>query len=185
MKLDPLNIGGAWVINQESHVDNRGYFREWYLPTKISKELLDFGFVPTQGNVSKSKKGVIRGMHYSMSKVGQEKWITCTTGRILDVILDVRPDSNTYGMFEMVELSESNGRSIYIKEGIAHGFITLADDSVVTYLTNTVYRSEDECIINPFDPDIQIPWPKMNYVLSKKDENAPSLDFQKEMGLLP
>ena len=184
MKLSPFEIDGAWLITEESHIDNRGYFREWYMPNKL-KDLPNFCFVPAQGNVSKSKLGVIRGMHYSTSIIGQQKWITCTKGRILDVILDVRLNSPTYGLYNVIELSEVNGISVYIESGIAHGFISLTDDTLVTYLTSTTYSYEDEHTINPFDPDIQIQWPKMDYLLSVRDKTAPTLDSQREKGLLP
>lgn len=184
MKLSPFEIDGAWLVTQGPHFDDRGYFREWYVPNKL-QNLSNFSFVPAQGNVSKSKLGVIRGMHYSISTAGQQKWITCTKGNVLDVILDVRLDSPTFGLYNVVELNEVNGKSVYIESGIAHGFISLTDDSLVTYLTSSSYSIKDEHTINPFDLDIQIKWPKMDYHLSERDKNAPTLDSQMKNGLLP
>lgn len=184
MEISPFKIEGAWLLSQAPHIDDRGFFREWYVPEKL-RDLPNFCFVPAQGNVSKSKLGVIRGMHYSLATAGQQKWITCTKGKILDVILDLRVDSPTFRSFNSIELSEINGRSVYIESGIAHGFISLSDDSLVTYLTSSTYSSEDEYTINPFDIGIQIQWPKMDYHLSERDKNAPTLDSQMKKGLLP
>jgi len=184
MELSRLEIDGAWLINEEVHLDDRGYFREWYVPRKL-QGIPNYSFIPAQGNVSKSKLGVIRGLHYSVSKAGQEKWITCTRGKILDVILDVRLGSPTYGVSKIVELNESNGKSVYIENGIAHGFISMTNESLVTYLTSSTYSFEDEHTINPFDPEIKIQWPKMDYLLSERDKSAPTLSFQRGKGLLP
>ncbi len=168
MKVMPLAISGAWIIESPVFPDDRGIFREWF-KLEVLKENGVPAFEVRQANTSISKKGVIRGIHYSPEINGQSKLVTCTSGSVLDVIFDLRPDSNTYGDHAEVELSESVGKCVYISSGLGHGFQALEEDSVVTYLLDKEYSPENEFSINPVDPNLSIKWPILDFHISEKD----------------
>ena len=171
MKVTPLAIVGAWVIDSPVFPDDRGIFREWFK----SEVLKDNGVPPfevRQANTSISKKGVIRGIHYSPEKNGQSKLVTCTSGSVLDVIVDLRPESNTYGNHLEVELSENLGKCVYISSGLGHGFQALKDNSVVTYLLDKEYAPDNEFGVNPVDPNLKIRWPLLDFYISEKDRTS-------------
>jgi dTDP-4-dehydrorhamnose 3,5-epimerase len=173
MKVTPLAIAGAWLIESPIFPDERGMFREWF---KV-EALKEFG-VPTfevrQANTSISKRGVIRGIHYSAEKDGQTKLVTCTAGSVLDVVVDLRPESKTYGEHLEVELSESLGKCVYISSGLGHGFQALKDNSVVTYLLDKEYSPSNEYGINPVDSSLNIKWPISDFQISEKDRKSPT-----------
>lgn len=171
MKVIPLAIVGAWIIQSPVYPDDRGMFREWFK----SEELKENGIPPfeiKQANTSISKKGVIRGIHYSAKINGQTKLVTCTTGSIFDVIVDLRPESKTYGNHLEVELSGTIGKSLYISSGLGHGFQAIEDNSVLTYLLNKEYSPNDEFGINPVDPYLNIKWPLQDFHISEKDRTS-------------
>lgn len=186
MKLTPLEIEGAWLADSPVWSDERGFFREWFKSVEI-KNISGKNFVVEQANVSSSKKGTLRGIHYSLAPEGQAKWITCLTGSIRDVVVDIRPSSKTFGKWLSVELSGSTGKSLLIGENLGHGFLSLEDNSLVAYLVSSAYSPEDEFEINPLDKSIGIEWgvdPGL-LNLSEKDKNAPNLDEQMKRGQLP
>jgi len=171
MKVTPLAIAGAWLIESPVYPDDRGIFREWF---KL-EELKEFGvpaFKVRQANTSISKRGVIRGIHYSPEIAGQTKLVTCTSGLVLDVIVDLRPGSITYGDHLEVELSENLGKCVYISSGLGHGFQALEDKSVVTYLLDKEYSPNNEFGINPVDPNLSIKWPLLDFYISEKDRTS-------------
>ena len=171
MKVTPLAIAGAWVIESPVYPDDRGIFREWF---KL-KTLTEFGlpsFEVRQANTSISKRGVIRGIHYSAEINGQTKLVTCTSGSVLDVIVDLRPESETYGDHLEVELSESLGKCVYISSGLGHGFQALEDNSVVTYLLDKEYSPNNEFGVNPLDRNLNIKWPLSDFQISEKDRTS-------------
>ena len=173
MKVTPLAIAGAWVIESPVFPDERGMFREWF---KL-ETLKEFGlpsFEVRQANTSISKRGVIRGIHYSSEINGQTKLVTCTSGSVLDVIVDLRPESETYGDHLEVELSESLGKCVYISSGLGHGFQALEDNSVVTYLLDKEYSPNNEFGINPVDQNLNIKWPLSDFQISEKDRESPN-----------
>jgi dTDP-4-dehydrorhamnose 3,5-epimerase len=124
MKVTPLGIEGAWLIEARTYPDERGLFREWYV-----SDLSEFSDIPyfeiKQANTSVSSKGVIRGIHYSNVQDGQSKLVTCTFGSILDAIVDLRKDSKTFGKSLTVELNSNSGKSIFISRGLGHAFQAL------------------------------------------------------------
>ncbi len=186
MELTPLGIEGAWLAESPVWKDNRGFFREWFKREEIfSKTGIDFS--AQQANISVSNKGVIRGIHYSLAPEGQAKWITCVSGLIKDVIVDIRPNSKTSGKWIEVELSGASGNAILIGERLGHGFISLADVSTVAYLVSSPFSPSEEFEINPLDRAIGINWglPLSELKISDKDKNAPTLDERKEEGKLP
>ena len=173
MEVTPLAIAGAWLIESPIYPDNRGTFREWF-----KSETLKENGVPAlevrQANTSVSKKGVIRGIHYSAEIEGQTKLVTCTSGSVLDVIVDLRPESKTYGDHLAINLSANLGKCVYISSGLGHGFQALEDISVITYLLDKEYLPSNEFGINPVDPNLNIRWPLLDFHISEKDLTSPN-----------
>jgi dTDP-4-dehydrorhamnose 3,5-epimerase len=186
MKLTPLGIEGAWLAESPIWKDDRGFFREWFKGEDIHRATgVDFSI--QQANVSKSQRVVIRGIHYSLAPRGQAKWITCVAGSIQDVIVDIRPESRTFGRWIDVELNGDSGKAVFISKGLGHGFLAMEDDTAVTYLVSTPFSREDEFEINPLDVEIGINWRLDSTLLkiSKKDQVAPSLSARLAEGKLP
>ena len=175
MKIEPLSISGAWLVKFQTFNDKRGFFREWFKSEEISK-VTDFNFSFSQANLSFSLKGTLRGIHYSLAKNGQAKYVTCIKGRIQDVIVDIRPDSPTFGKWIDIDLNEDSGSAILIEPNLGHGFLSLAESSTVVYLTSSTYDPKNEFEINPFDIDLSIKWglPVAEIIISERDETAPS-----------
>lgn len=140
-----------------------------------------------QANISRSSRGVVRGVHYSLAAKGQAKWITCMAGSIKDIIVDIRPDSITFGKWAEVTLSESSGKSLLISAGLGHAFLALEDDTTVAYLLSSPYSPIDEYEINPLDSQIKIAWglDSGELIFSEKDKNAPTLEQCLAQGNLP
>lgn len=186
MNIEPLAISGAWLIKLRTLNDNRGLFREWFKTEEISK-VIDFKFQIAQANLSTSLKGVLRGIHYSLAKNQQAKYIMCVKGQIQDVIVDIRPSSLTFGKWIDLELNEDSGSAIFIEPNLGHGFLSLAKSSTVVYLTSSIYDPKNEFGINPFDPDLSIKWnlPATKIIISEKDKSAPSLNQRKSSAKLP
>ena len=174
-KLTPLGIDGAWVFESPSHADERGYFREWF-KSSILQETLGRDFTIAQSNLSKSKKGVVRGIHFSTAPEGQAKWVTCANGALWDVVVDIRPNSPTFKQWKAVELRAEEGKALFISEGLGHAFVALEDETVISYLLSSPYSPKDEHAINPKDSEIGIKWPLLDLSFSEKDAAAPSLE---------
>ncbi len=175
--LTPLEIEGAWLFQASSHVDERGFFREWF-KSSVMREVLKSDFKIAQSNLSRSKKGVVRGIHFSTSQEGQAKWVTCANGILWDVVVDIRPNSPTFGRWCANELRAEDGKSIYISEGLGHAFVALEDNTVISYMLSSPYSPKDEHAINPLDVEIGIKWPQIPLYFSEKDASAPNLrDF--------
>jgi len=186
MELTPLEIEGAWLATSPVWVDERGSFREWFKSAEVLAATgIDFGV--TQANISVSARGVVRGIHYSLAALGQAKFVTCVSGTIRDVIVDIRPGSHTYGKYEVVDLSGDSGNAVLIGAGLGHGFISLEEGSVVSYLLSSPYSPNDEYEINPLDASIGIEWgiPVSELLFSPKDTAAPSLEERAGEGNLP
>jgi dTDP-4-dehydrorhamnose 3,5-epimerase len=171
MKVMPLAIAGAWVIELPVYPDDRGMFREWFKPETLKENGVP-EFEVRQANTSISKKGVIRGIHYSSEINGQAKLVTCTSGSVLDVIVDLRPKSETFGNHLEIELSENLGKCVFISRGLGHGFQALEENSAVTYLLDKEYSPDNEFGINPIDPHLKIRWPIIDFNISEKDRNS-------------
>ena len=184
MKFQQLGIQGAWLVESQVFDDARGSFREWFKSEEI-RTATGIDFLVAQANVSSSNRGVIRGIHFSVAPGGQAKWVTCTYGHILDVIVDIRPNSSTYKKVEYVDLKGATGRATLIGEGLGHGFISLEENSVVSYLLSSPYEPNLELGINPFDTELGITWPSIDGEISDKDKSAKSLEQLQQLGLLP
>jgi dTDP-4-dehydrorhamnose 3,5-epimerase len=189
MKFTSLEIEGAWVAESAVWPDNRGFFLEWFKRDEIFNATgVDFSV--QQANFSLSAQGVIRGIHYSLAPSGQAKWVTCVSGSIIDVVVDLRIDSPTFKMIEYIELEPGDGKAVLIGSGLGHGFFSKEDNSGVAYLLNSPYTPDLEYDICPTDPDLGIRWgggssEELILVTSAKDSFAPALKTRKEQGKLP
>jgi dTDP-4-dehydrorhamnose 3,5-epimerase len=175
MKLQETELKGAWLAQSQVHVDDRGSFREWFKYDEV-KNTTGLDFIVRQSNISISQKNTIRGMHFSISPIGQSKWITCVAGSIWDVIVDIRPGSPTFRKWAGIELSENSGLSLLAGRGFAHGFLALEDHSAISYLLTSEYSPSEEFGFNPLDSNLSIDWKVENPILSQKDSNAPTLN---------
>ncbi|OUQ68483.1 dTDP-4-dehydrorhamnose 3,5-epimerase [Eubacterium sp. An11] len=158
IKVEKCPIEGLYVIEPTVHGDNRGYFMETYNQNDMHEAGLDMVFV--QDNQSMSKKGVLRGLHFQ-KKYPQGKLVRVIKGIVFDVAVDLRPESETYGKWYGVELSERNKKQFYISEGFAHGFLVLSDEAEFCYKCTDFYHPGDEGGLAWNDPDIGIEWPQM------------------------
>jgi dTDP-4-dehydrorhamnose 3,5-epimerase len=186
MNFTPLGIDGAWLVESEVWSDERGFFREWFKSEKI-ESVLGRDFRVEQANISVSSLGTLRGVHYSMAPRGQAKWVTCASGSIQDVIVDVRSNSRTFGQWVDIELKGNSGKSVFISEGLGHGFLALENNTTVSYLVSTPFSPTDEFAINPLDDKLGINW-QINLIslnISKKDKDAPTLSERLAEGKLP
>jgi dTDP-4-dehydrorhamnose 3,5-epimerase len=186
MELTPLGIEGVWLAESPVWSDDRGFFREWFKSIDV-QNATGRDFEIEQANISLSSRGTLRGIHYSTTPRGQAKWITCVAGSIKDVIVDIRPDSKSFGKWIEVELSSDSGDAIFISEGLGHGFLALEDNTAVAYLVSTPFSPSDEFEINPLDEKIGINWGMdlSDLKISGKDKVAPSLAERLAEGKLP
>lgn len=186
MELISLGIEGAWLAESPVWNDNRGSFREWFKAEDVKSATgRDFGI--EQANISLSSKGTLRGIHYSIAPRGQAKLITCVSGSIQDVIVDIRSDSKTFGQWVDVELRGDSGKTVFISEGLGHGFLALEENTAVAYLVSNPYSPDHEFEINPLDQKIGIGWgmKTSNLKISNKDKVAPTLAERLAEGNLP
>jgi len=183
--MEALSIGGAWVYTPRIFHDTRGLFHEAY---RVGEFAADLGYPLNlqQVNTSVSRQGVIRGIHYTRVPPGQAKYVFCPSGALLDVIVDVRVGSPTFGRWESVRLDEDDRRAVFLEHGLGHAFMALTPTATAIYLCTSSYAPAADHGVDPFDPDIGIAWPaEASPVLSAKDEAAPSLAQLREDGLLP
>lgn len=186
MGFRELSIPGAWEITPGPHGDSRGMFFEWFTERGFA-EMTGHALDIRQANCSVSARGVLRGLHFAQLPPSQAKYVTCVKGSVFDVAVDIRIGSPTYGQWDSVLLDDVDRRSIYLSEGLAHGFVALQDDSTVMYLCSTPYAPKREHGIAPTDPEIGIDWPLPadELLLSDKDAVAPTLAEARAAGLLP
>ena len=184
MEVRELAVPGAWEITPRQHVDDRGLFFEWFTDPGF-EAFARHKFDLRQANCSVSAAGVLRGLHFAQLPPSQAKYVTCVHGAVFDVALDIRVGSPTFGKWDSVLLDDRSRRTIYISEGLAHGFLALHDDSTVMYLCSAGYDPAREHTIHAADPALDIHWPSSDYILSGRDAEAPSLDEVKAAGLLP
>jgi dTDP-4-dehydrorhamnose 3,5-epimerase len=185
LAVRPLPIAGAWELTPRQFGDDRGMFCEWYKADVLS-DLLGHRFDLAQANCSVSRRGVLRGIHYADVPPGQAKYVTCAAGSVLDVVVDIRLGSDTFGHWESVLLGAEQRNAVYLAEGLGHAFLALSDDATVVYLCSTPYTPEREHTITPFDAELAITWPsELTPVLSERDAAAPTLAEARAQGLLP
>jgi dTDP-4-dehydrorhamnose 3,5-epimerase len=185
MTAKPLSIHGAWLLQSRVFADDRGTFSEWFKSSLLT-ELTGETFEPVQANVSISNAGVIRGIHYSLAPRGQAKLVTVLRGSIMDVAIDARVGSPTFGQYVSVELHAGDGQTMFLRSDMAHAFQALEDNTVVSYLVSSEYSPTDEKEISPMCSTLNIQWAKnLQVVLSEKDRIAPNITQQSAANLLP
>ena len=185
MKVAELAVQGAYLVQPQQFSDPRGVFMEWYRHEALT-DAVGHPLTLAQANSSISKRGTLRGIHYADVPPGQAKYVWCARGAVLDVVVDIRVGSATFGQWEAVRLDDVEHAALYIGEGLGHSFVALTDDATVLYLCSTVYNPTGEHGINPLDPALGIPWPTdAPLLLSDKDRAAPSLEEAAAAGLLP
>jgi dTDP-4-dehydrorhamnose 3,5-epimerase len=189
--IEESRIPGAFAITPPQHRDERGVFLEWFR-SDVFVETTGHHFTIAQANCSVSAAGTLRGIHFAQLPPSQAKYVTCPSGAVLDVVVDIRVGSPTFGQWDVVELDDENHKAVYIPEGLGHAFMALADDTVVTYLCSAPYAPGREHGIHPLDPALGIPWPHvgrdrrpLEASLSSKDQQAPGLADLVDSGLLP
>ncbi|GIJ78898.1 dTDP-4-dehydrorhamnose 3,5-epimerase [Micromonospora phaseoli] len=184
MKIRPLSIEGAWEVTTQQHGDPRGLFLEWYRFDRLA-EVVGHPLRLAQGNLSVSACDVVRGIHFADVPPGQAKYVTCVRGAVLDVVVDLRVGSPTFGRWEGVRLDDVQRRAVYLAEGLGHGFCALTDDATLSYLCSTTYNPSAEHAVHPLDEELGIEWPTGSPQLSARDAAAPSLAQARAAGLLP
>lgn len=175
MKVIKTAIEDVVIIEPDVFGDSRGYFFESYSQKKFDEQVRPVRFV--QDNESKSKYGVLRGLHFQKGKDAQSKLVRVVKGRVLDVAVDIRKGSPTFGKYVAVELTEDNHRQLFVPRGFAHGFSVLSDEVIFQYKCDNLYAPESEGAIAWNDPDIGIDWqlPAEDVLLSAKDSAHPML----------
>lgn len=185
MQVRPLSIDGAWEFTPVLRPDDRGVFLESFKADVLS-EAVGHRLALAQMNISVSRRGTVRGVHFADVPPGQAKYVQCLAGRILDVVVDIRVGSPTFGQWDAVELDAADRRALYLSEGLGHAFCALSDEVTVGYLCSEPYAPTREHGTHPLDPDLALPWPSdIEPVISPKDAAAPTLREARESGLLP
>jgi dTDP-4-dehydrorhamnose 3,5-epimerase len=186
VKIEELSIADAYVITPVVHGDSRGMFTEWLRGDRLA-EATGRRFDVVQANHSLSARGVVRGVHLADVPPGQAKYVYCPSGAVLDVIVDVRVGSPTYGVVDSVVLDDTERRAVFLSEGLGHAFCSLRDGSAVTYLVSTAYNPTIERTVSPLDAELMLPWPTDigDLTLSDKDTAAPTLAEARALGILP
>jgi dTDP-4-dehydrorhamnose 3,5-epimerase len=172
MNFIETEIKGLWIIEPKVFEDARGYFTEVYKKEVFDQHIGKIDFI--QDNESKSSFGVLRGLHYQEGETSQAKLVRVIEGRVLDVAVDIRKNSPTFGQYQMVELTAENKKQFFIPRGFAHGFLVLSETAIFTYKVDNSYSPSTERTINCLDPDLSIPWPldTSQLLLSEKDKSG-------------
>ena len=185
MQVAHLSIPGTWLFTPVLRRDDRGVFLESF-KSDLFVEAVGRELDLAQMNISVSRDGTVRGVHFADVPPGQAKYVQCFDGRILDVVVDIRVGSPTFGQWDAVELDSESRTGLFIEEGLGHAFCALSDVATVGYLCSEGYAPSREHGVHPLDPQVGIQWPgDGEIVLSSKDATAPTLAEAKDQGLLP
>jgi dTDP-4-dehydrorhamnose 3,5-epimerase len=183
--MKALSIEGAWVYTPQSFHDSRGSLTEMFRASEFATDL-GYPLDLQQVNCTVSGRGVIRGIHFTAVPPGQAKYVFCPSGALLDVVVDIRVGSPTFGRWESVVLDETERRAAFLEHGLGHAFLALSDQATAVYLCNATYNRDNDHDIDPLDPEIGIAWPSgYEFALSAKDQAAPSLAEALTSGVLP
>lgn len=176
MKLTHTPLQGCIVIEPTVFSDNRGTFQETYRKQQLD-QVLGYAVSFVQDNQSFSKKGVLRGLHFQKGEFAQAKLVRVIQGKVLDVAVDIRQNSPTFGQYHSVELSSDNNKQLFVPRGFAHGFVVLSDTATLSYKCDNYYNKEAEGGIVFNDPELDIDWraPAVRHIISEKDLNLPQL----------
>ena len=185
MEAQSLSIDGAVLFTPILRPDDRGVFLESF-KADVFVGALGRSFDLKQMNISVSRRGAVRGVHFADVPPGQAKYVQCFSGAITDIVVDIRVGSPTFGQWEAVELTSENRRGLFVAEGLGHAFYAMSESVTVGYLCSEPYAPTREHGINPLDPELALPWPHADLsLLSPKDAAAPLLADAADMGLLP
>jgi dTDP-4-dehydrorhamnose 3,5-epimerase len=184
VEVRPLSIQGAWHFTPVLRPDDRGVFLESF-KSSVFEETVGRPFDLQQMNISVSREGTVRGIHFADVPPGQAKYVQCFEGRILDVVVDIRVGSPTFGKWDAVELDAESRCGLFVAEGLGHAFCALTPSVTVGYLCSEAYAPTREHGVHPLDPALGLPWPSPDVVLSQKDAAAPLLADAVTSGLLP
>jgi dTDP-4-dehydrorhamnose 3,5-epimerase len=185
VQVDELKVPGSWVFTPRQFPDPRGVFLEWF-KASVVEEAVGHRLALAQANHSVSSRGTTRGVHFADVPPGQAKYVYCTRGAVLDIVVDIRLGSPTFGVSDAVRLDDIDRRGVYLSEGLGHAFVALTDDANVTYLCSEPYNPTGEHGVHPLDPALELPLPDgIEPLLSDKDAAAPTLAQAQEQGLLP
>ena len=185
MDARELSIEGAWEFTPKQWPDDRGVFLEWF-KAEAFEQATGRPLRVAQANQSVSARGTLRGVHFADVPPSQAKYVYCPSGAVLDVVVDIRVGSPTFGAHDAVRLDDVDRRGVFVPEGFGHAFIALTNDAAVTYLVTEPFAPTREHGINPMDPDLALPWPQdLAPKLSDKDSAAPTLSEAESSGLLP
>jgi len=172
MRFMKIEISGAWIIDPNRHEDDRGRFMRAWCSLEFAEYNIDF--LPVQANMGFSiHKGTVRGMHFQKEPAHEAKLVRCTRGSIYDVLIDLRPESPSYGKWHGVELSAENGRMLYVPEHCAHGYQTLEEGTEIYYMTSGFYTPQLAHGVRFDDPAFGVQWPYVATVVSEQDRNWP------------
>lgn len=186
MEIRATTIADAYEFVPRQHSDERGVFLEWFRESSFI-EATGREFALRQANISVSRRGTVRGIHFADVPPGQAKYVTAVAGSVLDVVVDLRVGSPTFGQWDSVLLDDRARNAVFLAEGLGHGFCALSDNAVVSYLCTEGYAPARERGVDPRDAELAIDWslPAKDLLLSPKDAAAPSLAAARESGLLP
>ena len=185
VEIRELAVPDSYLLDLVPHGDTRGRFTEWYR-SDVLTDVVGHGLPLAQANHSVSARGVLRGVHFALVPPGQAKYVYCPAGRVLDVVVDLRVGSPTFGVHDSTVLDSDRPQALYLGEGLGHAFLSLADGTSVTYLVSSPYDPAREFGVSPTDPQLDLPWPDdVELELSAKDRAAPTLAEALEQGLLP
>lgn len=184
-KVTEMAMPNAFRLTQDRHLDRRGYFAEAFRADVLS-EAIGYPFAVRQSSYSVSRRGTVRGIHGTAIPPGQAKLVTCVRGAVMDVVVDWRVGSPTFGMFEVTRQDEESGIAVYLADGLGHAFLALTDDACMNYLCSEAYVAGTMIEVDAFDGDIGIPWGlTAPPIRSDKDAAAPGLETAASSGLLP
>ncbi len=185
MQVDELKVPDSWVFTPKQWPDPRGVFLEWF-KAPVFRDAVGHDLAVRQANHSVSAKGTLRGVHFADVPPGQAKYVYCTRGAVLDIVIDIRIGSPTFGVSDAVRLDSVDRRAVYLSEGLGHAFLALTDDANVTYLCSEPYNPTGEHGVHPLDTELDLPFPDdVEHLLSDKDAAAPTLAEALAAGLLP
>lgn len=186
MDIRELDVSDVYEVTPTQHRDTRGVFLEWYRFDRLA-EVVGHPLRLEQANTSVSAQGVVRGVHFADIPPGQAKYVTVSHGAVLDIVVDIRVGSPTFGRWDSVLLDDIERKALYISEGIGHCFVSLSEQATVSYLVSSTFNGEREHGITPLDPRLGIDFgiPAEELLLSEKDLAAPTLDEAERLGLLP
>ncbi|MEU0336016.1 dTDP-4-dehydrorhamnose 3,5-epimerase family protein [Streptomyces sp. NPDC006193] len=185
MKVQERSLPGVFLVSAERHEDERGHFYESFRRDVLA-EAVGHPVIIEQTNCSVTRRGGIRGIHSTNVPPGQAKIVTCVRGSVLDMVVDLRVGSPTFGKYEVTWLDAQASNSLYISEGLGHAFLALVENSCVFYQCSASYMPEQEFIITPFDRRIGLPWGLAEEpIVAEKYRAAPTLEEALERGILP